>query len=470
MEAEKNRRRRWRMDLEEKLRILGAAARYDVTCSSTGRARMRWERDDTNPSLPGIYYSRSDDGRCVPLLKVLFSNHCIYDCAYCVNRSSAGRPRASFTPREVADLTVRFYRRRLIRGLFLSSGVWVSPDHTMEKLVLTAKILRKEENFRGYIHLKVIPGSSPDLIREAGLLADRLSVNIELPSESSLRFLAPDKRHEDILRPMGEISRLVEVNREERKSFPRLRPLAPAGQTTQLIVGATPESDLEIMRLAEGLYRVYGLRRIYYSAFMPVSPDPRLPPLAEPPLLREHRLYQADWLLRFYGFEVHELVDEEHPDLEDDLDPKSAWALRNLHYFPVEVNRAAYEELLRVPGIGVKSARRIVSARRLHSLDFTALSKLGVVCRRARYFITCNGRYYCSSRLGEEEIRRHIRACFRPSGKGATRGGQMSMFGGNAPCSAVNVRGGAVGRGHAECGERPPLPPEEVLTVACGEL
>ncbi|MBC7248371.1 MAG: putative DNA modification/repair radical SAM protein [Actinobacteria bacterium] len=457
------------MDLEEKLRILGAAARYDVTCSSAGSARMRWERDDTSASLPGIYYSRSDDGRCVPLLKVLFSNRCVYDCAYCVNRASARRRRASFTPREVAALAMHYYRRRLVRGLFLSSGVWVSPDHTMERLVLTAKILRWEEGFRGYIHLKVIPGSSPELIREAGLLADRLSVNIELPSEGSLRFLAPDKKREDILRPMGEVSRLVEADREERRASPRAAPLVRAGQTTQLIVGATPESDLEIITLAEGLYREYGLRRIYYSAFVPVSEDPRLPPLLEPPLLREHRLYQADWLLRRYGFTARELVDEEHPDLDGDLDPKSAWALRNLHYFPVEVNRASYEELLRVPGIGTKSARRIVAARRVHSLDLAALSKLGVACRRARYFVTCNGRYY-SPRFGEEDIRRHIRACFDPGEGGDGRGGQISLF---KDCETRRPRvvpGGTLP--HGGDGERAGslLSPEDALTSASGEL
>lgn len=458
------------MDLEEKLRILGAAAQYDVSCSSTGSVRMRWRKDAESGCQPGIYYSRSDDGRCLPLLKVLFSNRCVFDCAYCVNRASAHRPRASFAPQEVAALTMHYYRRRVVQGLFLSSGVWVSPDHTMEGLVTAARILRREAGFRGYVHLKVIPGASPELIREAGLFADRLSVNIELPSERSLRRLAPDKTHRSILRPMGEISRRIEVDREERRAFPKAPPFVPAGQTTQLIVGATPESDLEIVGLAEKLYRRYGLQRVYYSAFVPVSEDPRLPQLPEPPLLREHRLYQADWLLRRYGFTARELVDEEHPSLDMELDPKSAWALRNLHYFPVEVNRADYEELLRVPGIGTRSARRIVSARRLHSLDLVSLSRLGVICGRARYFVTCNGRYYCDPRFGEEDIRRHIRTCFDPAGGGDSRRGQTSLFEGFEVRRPQAVPGGALPHGGDAGRVGSPLSPEDALTSASGEL
>lgn len=458
------------MDLEEKLRILGAAARYDVSCSSTGSGRMRWRKDAESGYQPGIYYSRSDDGRCLPLLKVLFSNRCVYDCAYCVNRASARRPRASFTPQEVAALTMHYYRRRVVQGLFLSSGVWVSPDHTMEKLVTAARILRREAGFRGYLHLKVIPGASPELIREAGLFADRLSVNIELPSERSLRRLAPDKTHRHILRPMGEISRRIEVDREERRAFPKAPPFVPAGQTTQLIVGATPESDLEIVGLAEELYRRYGLQRVYYSAFVPVSEDPRLPQLPEPPLLREHRLYQADWLLRRYGFAARELVDEEHPSLDVELDPKSAWALRNLHYFPVEVNHADYEELLRVPGIGTRSARRIVTARRLHSLDLASLSRLGVVCRRARYFVTCNGRYYCDPRFGEEDIRRHIRTCFDPAGGGDSRRGQISLFEDFENRRPQAVPAGALPHAGDAEPTGPLLSPEDAFTSASGEL
>jgi len=465
-----NRRRRWPVDLEEKLRILGSEARYDVSCSSTGSARMRWQEDAERGCQPGIYYSRADDGRCLPLLKILFTNRCIYDCAYCVNRSSARRPRVSFTPQEVAKLTMHYYRRHIVQGLFLSSGVLVSPDHTMERLVLTARMLRMKRGFRGYIHLKVIPGASPELIRDAGLFADRLSVNIELPSERSLRFLAPNKTHETILRPMGEISRHIEMDREESRAFPGTLPFARAGQTTQLIVGATPESDLEIVHLAEELYRVYGLQRVYYAGFVPVSEDPRLPLLPEPPLLREHRLYQADWLLRRYGFAARELVDEEHPYLDGELDPKSAWALRNLHYFPVEVNRADFEELLRVPGIGTRSARRIVSARRLHSLDLASLSKLGVVCKRARYFVTCSGRYYCDPRFGEEDIRRHIRTCFDPAGSGGARGEQMRMFGEPAACLTGRGPCSALPRGSGIEGAASRLTPEDALSSASGEL
>jgi len=328
----------------------------------------------------------------------------------------------------VADITMRYYRRGLVRGLFLSSSVWVSPDHTMEKLVLTARKLRLEEGFRGYIHLKVIPGASAELVRQAGLYADRLSVNIELPTEESLRLLAPDKRLGDILAPMRDIDRKLAAQREGGGAPRRERAFLPAGQTTQLIVGATPESDLEIMKLAEELYRSFGLKRVYYSAFFPVSDDPRLPPLRQPPLLREHRLYQADWLIRRYGFEVGELLAEERPHLEEDLDPKTAWALRNLQHFPVEVNRADFQELIRVPGIGLKTARTMVTARRHHSLDLPDLSRLGVILKRARHFITCNGRYLGAARFDEEEIRRQIGAAPRHGAAVSPATGQLSLL------------------------------------------
>jgi len=415
------------MDLEEKLRILGGAARYDVSCSSSGVRRPARRGKLGDCSRFGVCHSWSDDGRCISLLKVLFSNHCIYDCAYCANRASVSRPRASFTPRELADLTMDFYRRNYIEGLFLSSAVWVSPDHTMERLLLTARLLRQEKGFNGYIHLKAIPGASPELIRQAGIYADRMSVNIELPTERSLRLLAPDKRKEDILGPMGDVAERISANREERKRFRKAPAFVPAGQSTQLIVGATPESDLRIVELAEGLYRRYGLKRVYYSAFVPVSDDPRLPRLENPPLLREHRLYQADWLIRHYGFASEEILDEDHPFLDEELDPKSAWALRHPEFFPVEVNRADYETLLRVPGLGVRSARRIIGARRVHSLDFEDLRKIGVVMKRARYFITCRGRYYAASRAGEEEIRRGIASLSRPSRAGKVEG-QLSFL------------------------------------------
>ncbi len=415
------------MDLEEKLRILGGAARYDVSCSSSGVRRAGRHGKLGDCSSFGVCHSWSDDGRCISLLKVLFSNRCIYDCAYCANRASASRPRASFTPRELADLTMDFYRRNYIEGLFLSSAVWMSPDHTMERLLLTARLLREEKGFNGYIHLKAIPGAGPELIRQAGVYADRMSVNIELPSERSLRLLAPDKRKEDILGPMGDVAERISANREERKRFRKAPAFVPAGQSTQLIVGATPESDLRMVELAEGLYRRYGLKRVYYSAFVPVSDDPRLPRLESPPLLREHRLYQADWLIRHYHFTCREILDEKHPHLDEELDPKSSWALRHPEFFPVEINRADYETLLRVPGLGVRSARRILSARRVHSLDFEDLRRMGVVMKRARYFITCRGRYYADSRASDEEIRRRISTRYREAG-GMGGKGQMPLF------------------------------------------
>jgi putative DNA modification/repair radical SAM protein len=418
------------MDVEEKLRILGGAARYDVSCSSSGVRRPGRKGGLGGCSSAGVCHSWSDDGRCISLLKVLFSNHCVYDCAYCANRASASRPRASFTPEELAGLTMDFYRRNYIEGLFLSSAVWVSPDYTMERLLLTAQKLRQEKGFNGYIHIKAIPGANPELIRRAGVFADRMSVNIELPTEKSLRLLAPDKSKEDILGPMGDMAESIAGNKEERKRFRKAPAFIPAGQSTQLIVGATPESDLRIVKLAEGLYGRYKLKRVYYSAFVPVFEDPRLPDLDRPPLLREHRLYQADWLLRHYHFTSGEILDDEHPHLDEDLDPKASWALRNPQFFPVEVNRADYEALLRVPGLGVKSAKRILYARRVHSLDFDALKKIGVVLKRARYFITCGGRYFSGFRVGEEEVRRNIGTLSRTSSREAERSNQLSLFSG----------------------------------------
>lgn len=459
------------MELEEKLRILGAAARFDVTCSSRNSRTVDGESVGGRRSAPGLYYTWSADGRCLPVLKILLSNRCVYECAYCVNRASVDRPRASFTPGEVVDITMSYYRRGLVRGLFLSSAVWVSPDYTMERMVLAAKKLRRECGFRGYIHLKVIPGASPELIREAGMHADRLSVNIELPSEASLRRLAPDKRKKDILSPMGEINRLVLEHQELRASPPSSREYSflRGGQTTQLIVGATPENDLEIMGLAEELYHRYGLRRVYYSAFFPVSDDPRLPPVREPPLLREHRLYQADWLIRRYGFEVRELLDEPRPNLEEDLDPKSAWALRNLHYFPVEVNKADYLELIRVPGIGMRSARRIIFARRHHSLDLHSLARLGVVVKRARYFITCNGKYCLGSDFDEQAIRRNIRS-FHPSCREGSSPSQISLFDGEGEKFSITGREArAEGVDASSHGTARPFP-QDAYSGVSGEL
>lgn len=381
-----------------KLEILSAAARYDASCASSGSRRSR--DDGVGSGLPaGVCHSWSADGRCISLLKVLYSNRCRYDCAYCVNRRSNDGPRVSFTPHEVAELTVNFYRRNYIEGLFLSSGVFSTPDETMEELVEAVRLLREAHRFNGYIHLKLIPGADPRLVEQAGRYADRVSVNIELPTAASLRQLAPDKSREAVLAPMRTADELINAVAGERRRSPRAPRFAPAGQSTQLIVGASPENDREILTLSEALYRQMHLRRVYYSAYVPVGSDNRLPALPAPPLLREHRLYQADWLLRYYGFAVSELLDEAMPHLDVQLDPKAAWALRHPEIFPVEVNRADYEMLLRVPGVGVRSARRILRARRTGALHGDDLARLGVVMKRARWFLTAGGRY-----LGERAL------------------------------------------------------------------
>lgn len=381
------------MDATAKLDVLAAAARYDVSCASSGSRRPRAHRGVGATSVGGICHTWSADGRCVSLLKVLFSNHCIYDCAYCVNRASNPVPRATFTVDELVALTMAFYRRNYIEGLFLSSGVLRSPDYTMECLIRVAERLRRDEQFGGYIHLKAIPGASPEALQRAGQVADRVSVNIELPSEASLRALAPDKRKEDILGPMRLLSRAIADSRAERRRHRRAPAFAPAGQSTQLIVGASPESDRQILALAHALYRTYGLKRVYYSAYAPVNDDPRLPHPERPDLAREHRLYQADWLLRCYGFDLDEILPSDTPALDADLDPKTAWALRHPERFPVDVNRAPYETLLRVPGIGARTAARIVATRRVASVQPADLPRLGAVLRRARHFVICGGRY-----------------------------------------------------------------------------
>ncbi len=381
------------MDLFEKLRILTDAAKYDVACTSSGVNRKASPGGIGNAASYGICHSFSGDGRCISLLKVLMSNACVYDCAYCVNRHSHDTPRATFEPRELADLTIAFYRRNYIEGLFLSSGVVKSPNHTTERMIQTLRLLREEYRFSGYIHVKAIPGADKALIERLGLLADRMSVNIELPSQASLQLLAPDKTKQAILRPMGFIRERIEQSKGERalvRSTPRF---VPAGQSTQMIVGATGENDLKILNLTEGLYQNYKLKRVFFSAYIPAVENTLLPSIdTKPPLLREHRLYQADWLLRYYGFTAAELLDEQHPHFNPYIDPKCNWALLHPDQFPVEVNRAPYEVLLRVPGIGVRSAQRIVMARRTGSLDFAGLKKLGVVLKRAQYFLTCSGK------------------------------------------------------------------------------
>ena len=380
-------------ELLKKLEVLTDAAKYDVACTSSGVDRPGRPGALGNAVKAGICHSFAADGRCISLLKVLLSNDCAYDCAYCVNRRSCDGPRATFTPEELCRLTVEFYRRNYIEGLFLSSAVVKNPDYTSELMLMTLKKLREEERFWGYVHVKAIPGADPRLTHALGLYADRMSVNIELPSQKSLALLAPQKSKEKILAPMGLIRDGIRENASDLARYRAAPKFVPAGQSTQMIIGATPETDRQILALTEGLYRKYQLKRVFFSAYMPVVSDRNLPARdTPPPLLREHRLYQADWLLRFYGFSAGEILDDQHPDFNPLLDPKCNWALNHMEHFPVEVNRAPYEILLRVPGIGVKSAKRIRAARRYAALDFDALKKLGVVLKRARYFILCNGK------------------------------------------------------------------------------
>jgi putative DNA modification/repair radical SAM protein len=372
----------------KKLVLLAAAAKYDVSCASSGTTRRSGAGGVGTASGWGICHSFAGDGRCISLLKVLYTNVCRYDCAYCVNRRSNDIPRASFAVRELADLTIEFYRRNYIEGLFLSSGVVHSPDQTMERLVLVARELRQTHRFNGYIHLKAIPGASPELVRQAGLFADRLSVNVEIPSEADLRRLAPEKDHQSVYSPMRHIRMQILENREDRKKYRHAPRFAPAGQSTQMIIGAGGEADRDILRLASFLYQGPELKRVYYSGFIPVnSYDDRLPALKEPPLARENRLYQADWLMRFYAFTAEEIFDAASPNLDPDMDPKLAWALRHPEYFPLDVNTADYTQILRVPGIGLKSARRIVMARRHTRLHAGHLKQMGVVLKRAQYFL-----------------------------------------------------------------------------------
>ena len=404
------------MELMDKLEILADAAKYDAACTSSGLDRAGRPGTIGSTTLAGCCHSFSADGRCISLLKVLMTNVCAYDCQYCVNRRSNDLPRAAFTPRELCELTMGFYRRNYIEGLFLSSAVLVSPDYTTERMIEALRLLREEYRFGGYIHAKAIPGADPQLTYRLGLLADRMSVNIELPSAGSLALLAPDKKKENILTPMGQIRDGISLASRERKLCRHAPRFAPAGQSTQMIVGATPESDRQILTLTQGLYDKYHLKRVFYSAYMPVSNSPLLPAPQnfQPPLLREHRLYQADWLLRFYHFRAEELLDEEAPNLDPRLDPKCTWALRHLEFFPVEVNRADYEALLRVPGIGVKSARRILTARRVGPLTFEGLKRLGVVLKRAQYFLTCSGRPLTGLRVREDGLLRHLAALDAP--------------------------------------------------------
>jgi len=375
----------------EKLKVLAESAKYDVSCSSSGTTRTNKSGGIGSAAGWGICHSFAEDGRCISLLKIMLTNYCIYDCAYCINRRSNDIRRATFSVSELVDLTIEFYRRNYIEGLFLSSGVVRNPDYTMERLVRVAKDLRLVHKFNGYIHLKSIPGASQELVNEAGLYADRLSVNIEIPNEHSLQRLAPEKDFQSVFKPMQYIQQGVLENLEERKKYRYAPRFAPAGQSTQMIVGATADTDKDILNLSSSLYDRPSMKRVYYSGYISVNEyDKRLPALKQPPLVRENRLYQADWLLRFYQFKVDEIVNDAFPDLDLEIDPKLSWALRHPESFPVDINRADYEMILRVPGIGVKSAKLIVASRRFSRLGAYQLKKIGVVMKKAQYFITCN--------------------------------------------------------------------------------
>lgn len=397
--------------LQTKLTILADAAKYDVACTSSGVNRKSGGTGMGNSRACGICHSFASDGRCISLLKILLSNDCIYDCKYCKNRESNDIPRATFTPQELCDLTMGFYRRNYIEGLFLSSGIIKNPNHTMEQILETVRLLREKYQFHGYIHVKSIPGADEELIRRTGFYVDRMSCNLELPTVEGLKKLAPNKNRKLILQPLRQVQKEIIQNKEEITLYRHAPQFVPAGQSTQVIVGATPESDYQILSVAEALYKKFSLRRVFYSAYVAVNQDENLPTVdTKPPLLREHRLYQADWLLRFYGFKADELLSENHDSFNIALDPKCDWALRNLGEFPIEINRAPYEMILRVPGIGVTGARRICQARRHAVLDFNDLKKMGIVLKRAVYFITCSGKMMYRINFNEDAITQNLLA------------------------------------------------------------
>jgi putative DNA modification/repair radical SAM protein len=438
------------MELMDKLSILADAAKYDVACTSSGVQRRAVRGKLGNASSAGCCHAFTSDGRCVTLLKVLMTNVCTYDCAYCANRCSNDIPRATFSPQELAELTIEFYRRNYIEGLFLSSGVLRDPDYTTERMCEALELLRDHYGFNGYIHAKAIPGASPELLTRLGVLADRLSINIELPSSQSLKLLAPQKQADGLLGPMRFVRDGIHENLQDRRLSRRQRTrFAPAGQSTQMIVGATPESDYQILNLSAAMYQKLELKRVFFSAYLPVNHDPLLPAPEQTaaPLWREHRLYQADWLMRFYGFGVDEIIDADHPFLDPCLDPKCSWALRHSELFPAEVNRVSYEMLLRIPGVGVRSAARIMRARRERRLGFDELRRLGVTLKRARYFITCNGRMEAGVLFDPLSIQEHLTADFLNRQRARhdhILPGQLSLFdtqddGGGchaAPCEA----------------------------------
>lgn len=436
------------MDTTAKLALLADAAKYDVACTSSGIDRDAHMGALGNATAAGICHSFSADGRCITLLKVLFTNVCVFDCAYCASRCSNDVPRASFRPRELADLTMEFYRRNYIEGLFLSSGVLKSPDYTTERIIECLRILREEYGFRGYIHAKAVPGTSSDLLAVLGLLADRISVNMELPSSESLALLCPNKTRDSIVAPMCQIREGIAEDRDtralmrrdacymaQRRPARKTRAFAPAGQSTQMIIGATPETDFQILNLSSSLYKTMHMKRVFFSAYLSVNEDGRLPQGNAVQLDREHRLYRADWLMRFYKFDAAELIDEGQPFLATDIDPKANWAINHLDRFPIEVNTAPYEELLRVPGIGVRGAKAIVGARRATALGEAELRKLGVAYKRARFFITCRGRYQGhGTRFDKESLHAQLAAPIQAGSHGRRSGkvlvGQMSLFDG----------------------------------------
>ncbi len=417
------------MPLEDKLNILTDAAKYDVACTSSGVDRKGDGKSIGNCVAAGICHSFSGDGRCISLLKILMTNECIFDCKYCRNRRSNDVPRATFTPEEICTLTMEFYRRNYIEGLFLSSGIIGNPTFTQELICRTVWLLRNRYRFNGYVHVKAIPGAAPEIIQQTGFLVDRMSVNLELPTAEGLRSLAPNKHRKSILTPMRQIQTGIQVNRNDLVLYRNAPKFVGGGQSTQMIIGATPESDYQIINVAESLYQKFDLKRVFYSAFVNVTGDKSLPALpGGPPLLREHRLYQADWLLRFYGFRAEELLDEDDPNFNPLVDPKCSWALKHPEFFPVEVNTASREELLRVPGVGTVSAKRILYARRARKLEHEDLRKIGVVMKRAQYFITCKGRVMDGVKLRQDSILRNLMAAERASLPGAELE-QLSLFG-----------------------------------------
>lgn len=415
--------------IQEKLKILADAAKYDVSCSSSGSNRKNKNKGLGDASKSGICHTYTQDGRCVSLLKILLTNHCIFDCAYCVTRSSNDIRRAAFKVQEVVDLTINFYRRNYIEGLFLSSGIFKNADYTMERLVAVAKKLRLEENFNGYIHLKSIPGASDELMREAGLYADRLSVNIEIPTKQGLKLLAPDKNQSDFLKPMKKVKNEIIQYQSERKIIKSTPKYAPAGQSTQMIVGATGENDLQIMKTSNYLYQKFGMKRVYYSGYIPISHDHRLPKIGTPvPVMRENRLYQTDWLYRFYGFSMDEIVNEQHQFLDLDIDPKLSWALRNLHQFPIDINKADKRMLARIPGVGMNSVFKILQARKHRNLTREHLKKLGIALNRAQYFLICASSEFERRDLTAKQIKGFIMQQSTSKYR-ANFSSQLSLFG-----------------------------------------